>query len=182
LLRFIFSFFLIVAASGCGGRELQRTGNVEASLLCEAESIQPGSPFWVGVRLKMKKGWHTYWKDPGESGMATTIRWDLPPGFSAGSIEWPVPERFKDPAGVSYGYKDLVVLPVRVVPPKDMEEGREVLISAKVLWLECADVCLPGKAELKMALSVKFVPPEIRWESSIILSEARSKKARGLLK
>ncbi len=66
---------------------------VQAELLAEPASIVPGQPFWVAVRLRMKAGWHTYWRNPGDSGEATTIAWQLPSGFEAGPIVWPAPSR-----------------------------------------------------------------------------------------
>ena len=66
---------------------------VKADLLAEPASIAPGQTFWVGVRLRMKEHWHTYWRNPGDSGEATSITWDLPQGFKAGPIQWPTPNR-----------------------------------------------------------------------------------------
>ena len=64
-----------------------------AELVSDDRSLRPGNPIWIALRLKPKKGWHTYWRYAGDSGLATKIKWHLPPGFSAGPIEWPAPER-----------------------------------------------------------------------------------------
>src|SRR5947209_2546423 len=80
-------------------------GHVEAAFLSETQSIQPGKPFTVALELKMKDGWHTYWRNPGDSGMATAIRWALPEGFSAGPIQWPYPSRIEGQSLASFGYR-----------------------------------------------------------------------------
>src|SRR5690349_11855167 len=61
--------------------ETIKAAHVDAELVSEVESIQPGQPFWVALRLKMEEHWHTYWQNPGDSGLATKITWNLPEGF-----------------------------------------------------------------------------------------------------
>src|SRR5687767_4797431 len=68
-------------------------GNVTAELVGETETIRPGSPFTVGVSLRPAPDWHTYWQNPGDSGLATTVEWKLPAGMTAGELEWPHPVR-----------------------------------------------------------------------------------------
>src|SRR6185369_1520698 len=77
--------------------ETLKAAHVEAELVSEVESIQPGQPFWVALRLKMEDHWHTYWQNPGDSGLATKIIWNLPEGFRAESIQWPYPEKIEAP-------------------------------------------------------------------------------------
>jgi len=67
--------------------------NVHVSLVSEVQSIQPGTPFWVGLHMRMAPGWHTYYRNPGDSGLGTVIDWNLPQGFEAGPITWPAPLR-----------------------------------------------------------------------------------------
>jgi len=71
----------------------------QTRLLLSAESAQPGETVWAGVELKMAPGWHTYWRNPGDAGLPTTMTWTLPPGVSAGEINWPIPEKTVTPAG-----------------------------------------------------------------------------------
>src|SRR5215470_13874836 len=80
------------------------TDHVEAELVAAQTAVVPGEPLTVALRLSMQKGWHTYWQNPGDSGLPTTLEWKLPPGINAGPIEWPVPRAL--PAGplVNYGY------------------------------------------------------------------------------
>src|SRR5262249_35102793 len=77
---------------------------VAVSLVSDIVTIHPGSTFWVGVRHRIAPGWHTYWVNPGDSGEPMSIEWSLPPGFTAGPIVWPAPERMPVPPFMSYGY------------------------------------------------------------------------------
>lgn len=144
--------------------------HVRASLLAEADAVRPGRPLLVGVRLEMEKGWHTYWKNPGDSGLATRVRWQLPEGFAAGEIQWPRPLRFSTGPLVSYGYEHDVLLLVEVRVPAQVP-GREVRLAARVDWLECLEACIPGKAELALALPVR--PASASGPHAALFAEAR---------
>src|SRR3977135_2475094 len=64
------------------------TDNVKARLVSEVGAIAPGQSFWVALELNIRDGWHTYWRNPGDSGQATSLAWTLPPGVTAGGIVW----------------------------------------------------------------------------------------------
>jgi len=127
-------------------------------LLAEVESLRPGEPFWVGVRLQMEEPWHTYWKNPGDSGLATRVRWRLPDGLSAGPVVWPRPERMPSGPLMSYGYGGEVLLLTEMTPARNLS-ARSAVIEARVDWLECNEACLPGRAELRLELPVGDHPP-----------------------
>ena len=131
--------------------------HVTASLIAETRNIVAGQPLRVAVRQKIQPRWHTYWSNPGESGLATTIEWSLPPGFKAGRIEWPTPERFNAGPVVFYGYKDDAMLPVDIDVPKDLQPGSDLTISAHVSWLACGDICVPEEADLSLSIPVGTV-------------------------
>src|SRR5687768_7062458 len=124
--------------------------HVKVSLIPEVRTIAPGAPFSVAVLLKMDPRWHTYWTNPGDSGAPTEIKWALPPGFEAGPIQWPHPERIEVPPLVSFGYEGEAALLVRITPPRDLKRdvnsGERVTLAAHVSWLECEELCLPGEA------------------------------------
>ena len=151
--------------------------NVEATLLAEPTSVQPGAVFSVGLRLKMKPAWHTYWKNPGDAGLPLNITWTLPAGFTAGPIEWPAPQRIEANGIVSYGYHDDVLLPVKIQAPATID-GRSVKIHGDFQWLECADICVPGGDTLEITLPVKAAAPSpSRWAPAFAASRARMPKA-----
>ena len=130
----------------------------EATLLSEVSSIAPGEPFTVALRLQMEDGWHSYWKNPGDAGGPTSIDWSLPPGFEAGSIQWPYPHRIPYGPMTSYGYSDEVVLPVTVTPPDTLSPGRTVRLGGMANWLICADICLPAEGQIERSVSVADEP------------------------
>jgi thiol:disulfide interchange protein DsbD len=131
-----------------------RGRHVKASLIAETDAVRPGQPLVAGLRLQMEPGWHTYWLNPGDAGLPTKARWQLPEGFSAGELQWPRPGRFMTGPLVSYGYEHEVLLPVEIQVPPTLSSS-SVRLSARVSWLECREVCLPGKAELELSLPVR---------------------------
>ncbi len=132
---------------------VQAAFKTEARLVLSAEAARPGDTVLAGVQLRMAPRWHTYWKNPGESGMATQIKWQLPAGVTAGEILWPIPEKVVTGGLTTYAYHDEAVLLVLLIVAKDAPAGRFDL-SAKVSWLECEEVCVPGSAELKATLVI----------------------------
>jgi thiol:disulfide interchange protein DsbD len=131
-----------------------RARHTRASLLSETDAVRPGRPLTVGIRLQMEKDWHTYWRNPGDSGLPTRARWEVPAGFAAGEIQWPYPSRFTSGPLVNYGYEGEVLLPVEIRVPASVPES-QVRIAARVDWLECQEACLPGRAELSLTLPVR---------------------------
>ena len=116
-------------------------------------SAKPGDTVLVGVRLKMESGWHTYWKNPGEAGQATEIKWTLPPGVTAGEIQWPLPHKIPPTDVVTYGYEDEVVLLVPLKLESSLPAGL-LNLKGKVAWLECKESCLPADTEISGALNL----------------------------
>ncbi|WP_407519584.1 protein-disulfide reductase DsbD family protein [Methylobacterium oryzisoli] len=130
---------------------------VKAELVAEPGAVAAGQPFAVGVRLVMKPHWHVYWRNPGDSGLAPEIAWSLPPGFSAGSVAWPVPARIPVSGLVNFGYEGETLLTATVTPPETLEPGRPVTLRAKVSYLVCERECVPGEASVQATLPV--APP-----------------------
>ena len=130
------------------------TDNVKAGLRSEVSTLAPGQPFWLALELSIRDGWHTYWRNPGDSGQATKLEWRLPPGFTAGEILWSAPHRFEIPPLVNYGYAKHAVHLVKMTAPKDLKPGTPVMLSAKASWLVCSDVCIPESADLQLELPV----------------------------
>ena len=137
----------------------------EASLVAEPRWIRPGEPFTVALRIELDEGWHTYWKNPGDSGTPAYLGWNLPAGFTADSIRWPRPWRIPYPPLLSYAYEDEVWLPVTITPPAELSPGSEVRLAARADWLVCEETCLPARDSVSTTLAVRdSAPPAAdRW-------------------
>lgn len=127
---------------------------VEAQLICPNTSIQAGKPFWVGVHLHIKDPWHVYWQNPGNIGLPPSIHWSLPEGFDVSDIFWSTPEKFEDLGATTYGYKEDVLLLVKMYPPASLHT-QEASIKANVSWLACDELCIPGNAQLSLSLPIE---------------------------
>src|SRR6516164_781275 len=131
---------------------------VKAALVAETPSVAPASTLWVDLHLAIKPGWHVYWRNPGDSGLPTTIDWQLPAGFSAGPISWPVPERFVQSGIGNYGYAGATDLLVPITVAKEVAIGDTAVLAAEASWLACAEICIPGGASLSLSLPVAAGP------------------------
>ena len=150
-------------------------GHVDASLIAQHDTWQPGTTVTVGLRLAMDEGWHTYWKNPGDAGMPTSITWDLPEGWTAHGIDWPAPVYFETNGIGGYGYVGTVVLPVRIDVPPEAAEG-EVTLKAKADWLECADICVAGSADLQLTGRVGDTEPQPVAEHAELFATAEERQ------
>jgi len=150
------------------------TDNVRAHLASEVTSVGPGQVFWVALALDIRDGWHTYWRNPGDSGQATKLVWTLPAGFSAGDIVWTTPHRFELPPLVNYGYAGHAVHLVRMVAPQSLAAGAPITLSAKASWLVCADICVPESADLHLSLAQSSAAGPIDPAEASLFAAARS--------
>ncbi len=150
-----FAFCLLLPAYSLPAQSPGDGSPVKARIVADVGAIVPGKEFRVGVLLKMAPGWHTYFREPGDSGLATSIRWDLPKGFIiAGDLQWPKPIQDTEPGGLKVNvYKEEVLLMASIAPPADIADP-QVVLRAKVKWLACKESCIPGEAEVSLALPV----------------------------
>jgi thiol:disulfide interchange protein DsbD len=119
------------------------TQQVRAELVAHApEGVLPGKPLWLGLKIEHAPHWHTYWKNPGDSGLPTTFEWQLPAGVTAGEIEWPTPAKLPIGPLLNYGYEGTVLLPVAVTVPAGFK-GDSLDVKLRADWLVCKDVCIP---------------------------------------
>ncbi|GJD21762.1 thiol-disulfide interchange protein DsbD homolog [Rivularia sp. IAM M-261] len=130
-----------------------KTPNVQIQLISEVSNIQPQTPFWVGFNFKIRPGWHTYWRNPGDSGAAFKVNWKLPNGFTASDIIYPYPEKFPVGPLMNYGYKNEVTLLSQITPGK-IAAGSPVEIQASAEWLVCEKECIPEQASLSLKLPI----------------------------
>ena len=136
------------------------SGAVEAAPVVRADhvtfdialnsAVRPGTTVWVAIRQAIEPGWHTYWRNPGDSGLATSISWLLPKGVTAGEPQWPVPERFTTGNIVNFGYRDAATT---LVP---LHVAGDALVNgaarARLFLLECKQMCIPENVTLDLDL------------------------------
>ena len=134
-----------------GGQAGVAKAATKAKLLLSHVTAKPGSKITAGIELKMDKGWHTYWLNPGAAGLPTSVKWTLPEGITAGKIQWPVPEKFMSLGSTGYGYHNETVLLVPLTVAADAPLG-QAEITGKVEWLECKEQCNPRDQEVSIKL------------------------------
>ena len=142
-------------------RAATKPTHVQASLVAADASVQPGRPLTVALRFVHEPHWHTYWLNPG-TGLATSLKWTLPAGWTAGDIQWPAPNVLKDKAGnvVGTGYEGELFLPVTLTPPATLAPGSTVELNAAADWLMCEEICVPGSATVSLTLTVSAAAPK----------------------
>ena len=142
-------FSILLLFSFFGSAEIVDTGHARISLIKDHSDFVPGTSINIGLKVSMDKGWHTYWRNPGDSGGPIEIDWDLPKGFSVSDIKWPLPEKIEYPPLMTYGYEDFVIYPMVLSIPADysddyFEMNADILI--------CADVCIPESGKISSKL------------------------------
>ena len=141
--KIIFSILLLF--SFFGSAEIVDTGHARISLIKDHSDFVPGTSINIGLKVSMDKGWHTYWRNPGDSGGPIEINWDLPKGFSVSDIKWPLPEKIEYPPLMTYGYEDFVIYPMVLSIPADYSDD-SFQMAADILI--CADVCIPESGKI----------------------------------
>lgn len=149
---------------------------VKAGFVASTSSIEPGSTFWLGVRFEIEDGWHIYWRNPGGAGLATAVDFELPAGWVAGSLQWPLPIAFDQSEGIpGYGYEGSVVLAAEVAVPIDFDRAGPERLLAEVSWLACKGVCVLGSAKLETSLAQLSAGPFFRqWVAQLASSSEDS--------
>jgi len=123
----IFALAPLAQSQTYQGREL-----VKAELLADTNAVVPGKPFTVGLLLRMAPHWHTYWQYSGDFGLPTEIKWELPAGYSAGAVQWPLPNRMVDGGNIiTFGYSDGVMLLTEITPPPGATDFPEIKVSSE---------------------------------------------------
>jgi thiol:disulfide interchange protein/DsbC/DsbD-like thiol-disulfide interchange protein len=170
----LFGLLLFSPAAFALSGGIVATDNVKARLVSESGTVSPGQSFWVALDLDIREGWHTYWRNPGDSGQATKLEWHLPPGFTAGDIVWTTPHRFEVPPLVNYGYAKQAVHLVQINAPSDLASSSPLVLSAKASWLVCSDVCIPEDADLQLKLPVSTQAGTVDRTDAALFTTARS--------
>ncbi len=131
------------------------TPQVRAELLAHApDGVAPGKTLWLGLLIEHQPDWHTYWKNPGDSGLPTTLQWQLPAALQAGDIQWPTPRKLPVGPLMNFGYEGRLLLPVPVTV-SSAPSGDSLRLQLKAEWLVCKEVCIPESGEFTLDLPVQ---------------------------
>ncbi|MFQ5348080.1 MAG: protein-disulfide reductase DsbD domain-containing protein, partial [Rhodothalassiaceae bacterium] len=151
----IFLLLLIAPAAWAAAVPVAQVDNPHTRVEIFVESLRarPGAPLWVAVRFTPEPGWHTYWKNYGDSGKEPGLAWSLPEGWSAAEPLYPVPERIPVGPLMNYGYERPQSLLVALTPPADAAPGL-VPVRLDADWLVCEEICVPEDAALDFSLAV----------------------------
>ena len=131
-----------------------KTEHAEVELIAEKTALVRGEKNVIGLSIKHAPHWHTYWKNPGDSGYPTKITWDVPSGYGVGEFDWPTPKRLATGPIVNFGYEGEVLLPVTISVPLAATVGEAITLKGKAEWLVCKDVCIPEEGNVSLTLPV----------------------------
>ncbi|MGA2249551.1 protein-disulfide reductase DsbD family protein [Terracidiphilus sp.] len=157
--RYILALFVLLAAGVTAfaapnaAPSFADVTHLHVQLVAPASNLKPGETARGGLYFKLEPGWHVYWKNAGDAGEPPHIKWTLPDGITAGSLEFPVPQRLPVSTLMDYGYEGEVLYPFEIKASAGAKAGDAVL-HAKVDWLVCREECIPGKAELEIVRTV----------------------------
>ena len=144
-----------VVAQGLWAGAVVKTDQVRAELLAHApQGVQPGQTFWLGLQITHQPHWHTYWQNPGDSGLPTQLSWTLPAGLQAGAIAWPLPKKIPIGTLANYGYEDRLLLRVPVTVAANAALPATLPIQLKAEWLVCRQECIPQEGTFNLQLPV----------------------------
>lgn len=160
LIRLLAALAALVISATASAQEFSPDGPwVHPRLTADRASVAPGETFYIALHQDIAPGWHTYWRNPGDSGLPTELDLTLPEGWTVGEIVWPAPGAYSLGPLTNYGYSSAVTLPVPVTVPADAALGR-IEIPAYASWLVCEDICVPEDAQLTLTLDVGDSRPD----------------------
>ena len=154
--------------------------HIEVELVAEQQWVQPGGELRVGLRMLPDAGWHTYWINPGDSGLPTRLQWTAPNGTRISDIAWPYPKRLPIGHLVNYGYEGEHLLPVSVALPSELVPGDTFVLDLSADWLVCEVECIPGDAELRLELPVRGTAPQPEPRFSALFEWADTRQPRSV--
>ena len=166
-------FWLVIVSTGAGTAWAQltvsaksavvSTPQVRAELVAHApDGVQTGKTFWLGLQLQHAREWHTYWRNPGDSGLPTQLEFTLPPGLEVGPVIWPLPQKLSAGTLTNYGFDGdaLLAVAVKVTPAYRAPMHGQLPVQLHANWLVCRLECIPQEADLALQLpaNTSFAP------------------------
>jgi DsbC/DsbD-like thiol-disulfide interchange protein len=147
--------FVVLLTTAAAMAQQRSAQHARVELLARQSSVKPGADLQLGVHFILESGWHIYWINPGDSGQPPSFKWQLPPSFTAGQIQWPHPERIQPHKELAdFGYHGEVLLPINIHVPSRIGTSNPLEFAVETKWLICREVCIPEHANLHLALAV----------------------------
>jgi thiol:disulfide interchange protein DsbD len=129
-----------------------QTDQVRAEVMAYApQGVRAGQSFWLGLQLQHQPHWHTYWQNPGDSGLPTQLRWSLPPGLTAAETIWPMPKQIAIGNLTNYGYEDSILLVVPVQVGQGFKPSGTITVQLQANWLVCRQECIPQEGVFSLS-------------------------------
>jgi len=128
--------------------------HLKVEVVTETDNLAPGKPATIGLHFTMDKGWHIYWQNAGDAGMAPSVTWKVPMGFRVGKVLWPLPQRISLPSVTDFGYEGEITLLVPIQVPRTVHAGETFDLTANVQWLVCQEACIPGQASIPLKITI----------------------------
>ena len=152
LVQVLLAAALVIAYAPGASAQSFAESHAKIALLAENGALKAGQTASIGLFFDLEPGWHIYWVNPGDSGEPPRVQWNLPKGFRAGDIRWPVPVRLVTGGVIDYGYQGRVLLTVPLQVPPDYNPSAAAKLAADVKYLICRDVCIPAKGHAELLL------------------------------
>ncbi|MEE4210911.1 MAG: protein-disulfide reductase DsbD domain-containing protein [Parvularcula sp.] len=168
MLRLIFAALALFSAAQAQSGPVVETGHARSRLIAEKTAAVPGETLWVALAQELDEGWHVYWKNPGDSGLPLVLDWDLPEGFEAGEIGYPLPHRLPLGPLTNFGHEGEPVFIVPIEVPEDAEIGSAARLTVKADWLICLDVCIPESARLSLDIPIAAAAQDAAGQATLI--------------
>lgn len=153
-LRILILCILAISARPLAAQEHEGRELTQRETLADVSVVEPGKPFHIGFKFKIENHWHMYWRFAGSLGYPLTPEWNLPPGWEAEVVGFPIPILVNDAFGQTlFVYEHEVLFPVKITPPKKAQPG-PVKLSAKLRWQICEEICKEGESTESISLTV----------------------------
>jgi len=153
------------------------TGKVNASLVSSHDVVPPGGRFHIALRTELDPHWHTYWRNPGDSGEPVHVEWKVSEGVTIGDIHWPLPQTLATGPIINYGFEGTPLFPVEFTVPAAAEPGSVMIFDADFYYLVCKDVCIPEQGKASLPIKVGSTEIDTRWDGEIKAALAATPKA-----
>ena len=179
MLRIILSicFWMLALPSFASQSIPVDTGKVNASLVSSHDVVPPGGRFHIALRTELDPHWHTYWRNPGDSGEPVHVEWKVSEGVTIGDIHWPLPQTLATGPIINYGFEGTPLFPVEFTVPATAEPGSVMIFDADFYYLVCKDVCIPEQGKASLPIKVGSAEIDTRWDGEIKAALAATPKA-----